>query len=147
MEGHGLQAFVPFLLKDGERGRIEGSLPSRLDSRTKAKDKDKDMDKVKDTDPVFGGMDADETPIELAKPFQEKVNWRDWRSQHGLVYVAIRGDGCADDWEFIFKKYGAAIMDGMYGILQRDAPGKSIYYNQALKWLEVSVRKNVKAAI
>ncbi len=92
--------------------------------------------------PFFDGMDADETPVEIAAPIPMEINWRDWRSHHGQVHVAFRGeDGCADDWERIFGRYGVQCLDAMYSRLLEEMPGKRIYYSAALTWLETNTRK------
>lgn len=91
---------------------------------------------------VLDGMDRDQTPIELAKPMPMEINWRDWRSHHGMVHVAFRGeDGCAEDWDRIFQRFGPKCLDVMYTRLLEAAPSKRIYYPAALAWLGANTRE------
>ncbi len=87
-------------------------------------------------------FDPDEDPIELAQPMPPEsmvMNWRDWRSQHGSVFVARRGDdGDPEAWEATFKLYGPECFDGMYSALKPTA--KRIYFNVALQWLEANTK-------
>ncbi len=84
-------------------------------------------------------MDRDETPIELAKPIPMTINWRDWRSQHGAVFIARRGDdGDQEGWEEAFKFYGPECFDCMYDALK---DSKRIYFNAAVVWLEQNTEK------
>lgn len=88
---------------------------------------------------VMDGMNKDETTIELAKSIPMEINWRDWRSQHGAVFVARRGDdGDQDGWEEAFKFYGAECFDCMYNSLKAT---KRIYFNAAIVWLEENTEK------
>jgi hypothetical protein len=87
------------------------------------------------TDPIFDGMDSDKTEIVLATPVPLEPNWLDWRSQHGAVFVARRGeDGDSLAWERAFKLYGLECFDGMYYALK--STGKPVYFNLAMAWLE-----------
>ncbi len=90
-------------------------------------------------------MDGDETTIlgpgSIAQADPPKINWVDWRSQHGLVFVARRGDdGDGASWEATWKVYGLECFDAMYRALLKVCGGKPIYLNQAIKWLEQNTK-------
>ncbi len=73
---------------------------------------------------LFGGMDGDETPIELAKPIPResmKINFRDWNMSHPRLWVSRNGEqGSLADWTALFDKFseeGTEAMDETYSSL------------------------------
>ncbi len=132
-----------------QAARVNGAKHNPSENPTEGKGREeegKGKDGATTTSLMFEGMDADETPIELAKAAPMEINWRDWRSHHALIKVAFNGeDGCSADWERLFGRYTIRSLDAMYARLQEATPGKLIYYGAALAWLESKTPKAQEA--